>query len=89
MGAVTPVQPYLSAASRFPKTRPKPRVSIKVPALFQARLIKPDQLLSNAQRAPEVFLSWQSAEATTAGARFGDVGLQNLLSELQERRCPR
>mgnify|MGYP007000332649 CR=1 len=32
---------------------------------------------------PEVFSSWQSAEATTAGARFGDVGLQNLLNELQ------
>ena len=26
------------------------------------------------QRAPELFLSWQGAEATAAGARCGDVG---------------
>ncbi|MEJ6608907.1 MAG: hypothetical protein QNL63_04105, partial [Paracoccaceae bacterium] len=64
----------LWAASRCPKTWPKPRVSIKAPALFQTRLIKPDQLLSNAQRAPEVFSNWQGIEATTAGARCGDVG---------------
>ena len=80
---------YLCATKRFPKTWPKPPVSNKAPALYQTSLSKPDQLPSNAQRAPEVFSSWQSAEATTAGARFGDVGLQNLLNELQERRCAR
>jgi hypothetical protein len=68
------VHPLLCAAKHFPKTWPKPRVSIKAPALFQTRLIKTDQLLSNAQRAPEGFSSWQGIEAIAAGARCGDVG---------------
>ena len=46
---------YLGATDRQPKTWPKPRVSIKAPALYQTSLSKPDELLSNAQRAPEVF----------------------------------
>ena len=80
---------YLGATDRQPKTWPKPRVSIKAPALYQTSLSKPDQLLSNAQRAPEVFSSWQSAEATTAGARFGDVGLVSLFNGLQACRGAR
>ena len=80
---------YLGATDRQPKTWPKPRVSIKAPALYQTSLSKPDQLLSNAQRAPEVFSNWQGIEATTAGARCGDVGSQNLLNEVQRRLCAR
>ena len=64
---------YLCATKRLPKTQPKPPVSNKAPAVYQTSLSKPDELLSNAQRAPEVFLSWQGAEATAAGARCGDV----------------
>jgi len=56
------------------KHGPSPPVSNKAPALFQTRLIKTDELLSNAQRAPEGFQCWQGIEATTVGARCGDVG---------------
>ena len=71
---------YLCATKRFPKTQPKHPFSDKAPALYQTSLSKPDQLPSNAQRAPEVFSSWQGIEAIAAGARCGDVGSQNLLN---------
>ena len=49
--------PYLCATKRLPKTWPRPAVSEGPPAIWRPNAIKPDQLLSNAQRAPEVFLA--------------------------------
>ena len=63
---------YLRAAKRLPKTWPAVREG--PPTIWRPNAIKPDQLLSNAQRAPEGFQCWQGIEATTVGARCGDVG---------------
>jgi hypothetical protein len=50
--------PYLCATKRLPKTWPRPAVSEGPPAIWRPNAIKPDQLLSNAQRAPEGFFSF-------------------------------
>jgi len=69
-----PVGFMFEAINFSQKPSPSPAVRDVPPAIWRPNAIKPDQLLSNAQRAPEVFQCWQSAEATTAGARCGDVG---------------
>ena len=72
---------YLGATDCQPKTCSKPRgprhgTHFLATKLFRSNRI---ELLSNAQRAPEVFSSWQGIEAIAAGARCGDVGSLALL----------
>ena len=74
----------------FQKHGPRPAAREGPPAIYPPNPNKPDELLPDAQRAPEVFQVGRvqrPLQLVRGTVRCGDVGSQNLLHKLQACRC--